>query len=144
MDPYRAEILPKNPNWKRRLIEGRVVAILDMKLESRELSLEVYPSRCVLKNGIHEFILTDEKEACPGGKVNRISYLCFTEITKGGVVLLGDEIFIGGKKVGDLVGFDETHLPNHLNIIVYSLKRVTGVDLGLNIGDKILIKGRRK
>lgn len=137
-------MLSKKPNWKRGLIEGRVVAILDMKLDDRGLSLEPYPSRCVLKNGIHEFILTDEKEVSPGEKVNRISYLCFTEITRGGVVLSGDEIFIGGKKVGDLVGFDETHLPNHLNIIVYSLKRVTGVDLGLNIGDKIIIRGRRK
>jgi hypothetical protein len=143
IDPYRAGMLSRSPRWRKAVIEGKAVAILDMKLENRRFSLELYPSRCILKGEIHELILTDEGTVSLGEKVNRVSYLCFLEILKGGVVVVGDEILVKGKKVGNIVGFDETHMPNHFNIIIRSPKRATGIDLGLRVGEKISIRGRR-
>lgn len=142
MDPYRNKLLSRAPVRKKASIEGKVVAVLDTKIDNRELNAEMYLSRCLLQNEIHEFILTDEKGASPGKKVNRIAYLCFAEITKGGVVLVGDEITIRGKRIGEVAGFDATHMPNHINVIIHCEKRVTGIDLGLEPGEKIEIKGK--
>jgi hypothetical protein len=47
---------------------------------------------------------------------------------------------IGKKKIGDVLGFDETHEPNHINIIIAVKKRKTGKDLGLSIGDSLQFK----
>ena len=45
--------------------------------------------------------------------------------------------FYGVIGVGTVIGFDETHLPNHLNIVIYTVSLVTGRDLGAQLGDEV-------
>ena len=84
-------------------------------------------------------IVTDEQEAKPGSEVNKIAYWGFFEVTHATVVAVNDEITVGGKCVGRIAGFDETHMPNHLNIVIKAEERVPGAELGLELGDKVRI-----
>jgi len=49
-------------------------------------------------------------------------------------------VIIAGKEIGTLVGFDETHMPNHLNILLYGPERRTGQQFGLKGGDTVIIE----
>lgn len=140
LDPYKAGLFSINPYAYKSEVRGRLVVILRGKLENRALSLVAPISRAVLKNEIHELIITDELQAGPGKTVNRISYAGFVEITGGGVLVAGDEVICGGRVLGSIAGFDETHLPNHLNIVIYSGSRSDGVELGLALDSEIVFR----
>jgi len=126
-DPYKEGMFKKNPYAKKRPVKGVIKVVLEGVYEERGLNLIVQPSRCLLKNEIHELILTTE-EAKPGDKVNKIAYLGFFEVTEGSVVVFQDPVKIGGKKVGIIAGFDETHSPNHYNIVVKGDELISGKD----------------
>jgi len=133
--------------WKdsrRRMAKGVVVAVLAGKLEDRGLELIRPVSRVVPRGEIHELILTDNEEASPGKKIGRIAYICFFEIIQAGILLVGDKISVGGRVIGEIAGFDETHMPNHLNIVVKGKKLHSGLDLHLQLGATLAIKEKRK
>lgn len=140
VDPYKSGMFKKNPYAKKRPCQGNLVVVLDGKIEGRKLQLMTPISRAVLAGEIHELIVTDEEEAGPGQEVNRIAYWGFFEVTQGTVMVAGDTIRIAGQKLGTIAGFDETHMPNHINIIVKSPERKTGVELNLSLEDEVLIK----
>ncbi|MFZ5642449.1 MAG: DUF6917 domain-containing protein [Bacillota bacterium] len=137
VDPYKAGMFSFNPYAAKRDVLGRLAVILQGKLDNRSLSLVAPISRAVRRYDIHELIITDEIEAGPGKTVNRISYAGFFEIIAGGVLAAGDEVICSGRVLGRIAGFDETHLPNHLNIVIYSDSRLDGVDLGLGLESEI-------
>lgn len=139
-DPYSAGLFSENPYAAKRDVVGRLVVILRGKLENRALKLVVPISRAVKKHEIHELIITDEIEAAPGKIVNSISYVGFLEIISGGVLLAGDELLCSGRVLGKIAGYDETHLPNHLNIVLFSDTRPDGMELGLTLESEIIIK----
>ena len=139
VDPYKAGMFKKDPYFKKKECEGELCVVLNGAYENRGLKLMVPPSRAVLAGEIHELIVTDEEGAAPGAEVNKIAYWGFFEVTKATVVAVNDEITIGGKCVGKIAGFDETHMPNHLNVVIKSEKRVPGAELGLELGDKVRI-----
>ncbi|MCL5027053.1 MAG: hypothetical protein M1531_11280 [Chloroflexi bacterium] len=115
----------------KRPVRGVAVVVLDTYRQDRGLRLDTFNSRALLKHEVHEIILTDEEGAVPGAAVDRIAYLCFLEITQGGVVHVGDRLLFRGKPVGRLAGFDLTHFPNHLNIVVKTDDLRSGADAGL-------------
>lgn len=125
---------------ERKEVIGEVVTVLDAKAASRGLRLIPTYSRALPKYSIHEVILTDEAEPQLGESVNQISYLCFFEVSEGGIILVGDKFFLDQQFIGIIKGFDETHLPNHLNIILYAETRKTGKELGFAVGKKIYFK----
>jgi hypothetical protein len=88
-------------------------------------------------------MITDEKEAKPGAVVNRVSYIAFIEIHRGGVMVVGDEVYWKNNFLGIVAGFDDTHMPNHQNIVLYSPKRTTGKDLNVNLEDPIIIQAKK-
>lgn len=139
VDPYKAGFFTENPYAAKRAIKGKLAVILRGKLEKRGLELITTISRAVLKDEVHELIVTDE-EAVPGGKVNKIAYLGFIEITEGGVMTVGDTLTCENKVLGKVVGFDETHLPNHLNIVVASAIRADGVEQKLRLESEVVCK----
>ena len=139
MDPYANGLIKKNPYYKKTDIEGVCVVVLDGKVEKRGLELIKPISRAVLKNQIHEFILTAE-EAGPGDRVESIAYVAFVEISGGGVIVAGDEVCIEDRVIGKIAGYDETHMPNHLNIVFRSAKSETGRELGISLGDRFVIR----
>ena len=138
-DPYQSGMFNENPYYEKTPVLGKLVVVLQGKLEGRGLALIKQPSRCVLKHEIHELILTDEPGAAPGAAVNNIAYLGFFEVSHGGVITVGDGAFLDGVLVGTVAGFDETHMPNHQNIVLKGA-RSTGVELGAELGSELLFR----
>lgn len=54
--------------------------------------------------------------------------------------MTGDQIFLNDNCTGRLAGYDETHMPNHMNIVFFSEKGRTGLSMGLSLGDEICFK----
>ena len=67
---------------------------------------------------IFELICTAEPSAKPGGRVDEATYLGFCEVRQAGVIRVGDVVELAGQALGRVAGFDETHAPNHQNIVV--------------------------
>ncbi|HMM20142.1 MAG TPA: hypothetical protein PKA10_05330 [Selenomonadales bacterium] len=136
-DPYAAGKLSTNPYAKKTPVHGPLVVVLDGQMENRGLELITPISRCLRTHDIHELILTDEAEARPGAKVDRIAYLGFFSVAQGGVLVSGDRVYLNERPVGVLAGFDETHMPNHLNIVIRTDRRQTGVEFAAELGMNI-------
>lgn len=134
-DPY-AGLLKKSPYYAKSDVTARVVAVLDARLENRGLSLISQPSRAVSAGEVHELVATEE-EAAPGKTVNSAIYIAFVEMLCGGVMLSGDAVIVNGQQIGRLAGFDETHFPNHLNVVIRCEKALTGRELQLKPGDTV-------
>lgn len=144
-DPYAAGKFSSNPYAKKTTVHGPLVVVLNGKMENRGLELITPISRCLRTNDVHELILTDESEAKPGAKVDNIAYLGFFHVSQGGVLVSGDRVYLNERPVGILAGFDETHMPNHLNIVIRTDRLQTGVEfaaeLGMNIHFEMPVKG---
>lgn len=120
-----------------RAVKGGVITVLDSTHETRGLKLIPTYSRALPKNSIHELIATDETSKKPGDTANRIAYLAFFEVNRGGCIIVGETLFVDGKAIGQIIGFDETHEPNHINIIIGVKARKTGPQLEISVGSKI-------
>ncbi|SEC15247.1 hypothetical protein [Streptomyces sp. TLI_105] len=112
------------------------VAVMRHRRNDRALVPAPLRTRCLRAGEIHEFILcrpgTDRAEP-----MNEVSYLGFAEISRGGVLEVGDELYAGNRLVGTVHGFDEIHLPNHYNILVAVPELITGADAGLRPGEPL-------
>ncbi len=117
MDPYQMDIFTRNPYKAKVPLHGKLVVVLDGAVPDRGLELILQPSRAVCRNEVHELILTGQT-AYPGDRVDPIVYVGFVEFENGGVLLSGDKLVIGGEEIGHVCGFDETHMPNHINIVI--------------------------
>ncbi|MCX6649924.1 MAG: hypothetical protein NTV61_11155 [Candidatus Bathyarchaeota archaeon] len=133
--PYDPKKITPSLYGDRSPVEGKVVAILHVSFKDRGLKLIDTKSRAVPKHEIHEIMITDEKAAAPGGGADRVAAVAFFEITKGGLIVTGDVVTAAGKKIGDLVGYDENHMPNHLGIILWA---PTLDEPALAVGDRIV------
>ena len=117
---------------------GRMKVISDSMRENREMQLIIQKSRAVAEKEIHEVIVTEEKDAKPGAKVDTVAYQGFFEVINGGLISVGDHLIIGNKFIGKVCGFDETHYPNHINIVVITDKLATGLGNQLQLGDEVI------
>ena len=133
-DPYVTGMVTSNAYRAKAPVTGRICAVLELRYDRRGLELIPQPSRVVRTGDVHELFVTDEAGAAPGRVVDRATVLGFFEAIQGGVVRAGDRVTIDGREIGTVVGFDETHAPNHLNIVVGAPSLATGVDLGLDLG----------
>ncbi|MBC7338376.1 MAG: hypothetical protein H5U04_00675 [Firmicutes bacterium] len=125
---------------RHRPVTGVVVAVLAGSLPDRGLELIPQPSRVLCRGEVHELILTTE-EAAPGSRVDAISYLGFFEVKQGGVVVVGDDLRVRGSVIGEIAGFDATHLPNHLNVVVRGKVALDGLAWRFGLGDPVVIGG---
>jgi hypothetical protein len=116
--PYDPKRITSDLYGDRRPVEGEIIALLHVGFRDRSLKLLDTKSRALLNNEIHELMITDEKAAAPGGGANRVSAVAFFEITKGGLIVTGDYVTASGIKIGELVGYDLNHMPNHMNILI--------------------------
>lgn len=125
---------------KRRETKGRLVAILGILSDNRHLVLIPEQSRVFCKNEIHELQTTDE--VVQGNKViDRVGVIGFFEVTQGGSVGVGDLVFINGREVGKVAGFNDIHFPNHYSIVISSPRGIVGVEAGFHIGDEFRTGG---
>lgn len=126
------------PDYPRSGLEGAFVGVMRLKLEARGLQLIPQGSRCIRRYDVHELIVTEEKTG-PSGRADRVAYLGFVEFATGGVMLTGDEVRVGGTLVGTIAGYDETHMPNHLNIVLTGSPATSGVERGIALGERVQI-----
>ena len=115
--PYDPSLITPSVYGDRRPVFGEVVALLHITFQERGLKLIQARSRALLENEIHELMITDE-EAAPGGGDDRASAIAFFEVERGGLAVVGDEVILDGSALGNLAGFDMTHMPNHMNVVV--------------------------
>ncbi len=142
-EPYKAGMAKTAHQWERVDITAELIVIMDTQSDERGLKLIAPFTRAVLKHQIHELLMTDEREASPGKEVNRVAGVGFIEFTRGGLIVAGDKVWIGDRCLGEVAGFDETHMPNHQNIVIKAEQRSPGVKLGLQLGSKVLISRGR-
>ncbi len=120
----------------KRDITGRPVLVSYRRISGRGLRLEKLYSRALCKYDIHELISTGET-AGPGDDVQDVAYIGFFEVERGGDLRIGDVLRVGEREIGRVLGFDMTHFPNHMNIVVGTAEQVTGRDLGLTLNDEL-------
>jgi hypothetical protein len=137
-EPHGTGILDKYPYAAKSDVVGKIVCVLDARSEERGMQLILHPSRAVCRGEIHELAVTDDTRACPDSKVDRVAYVAFFAVEEGGIILVGDKVEINGTELGELAGFDNTHFPNHLNLLVRNDDPKTGPELGLRLEDPIV------
>lgn len=130
------------PAILRTAFGGRFVGVMDLSRDDRGFSLIAAPTRCIRRGDVHELIVTDEAAAAPGSTVQRCRFLGFVEFESAGVLVRGDAMAIDGHEVGTVVGFDECHFPNHLNIVLQAADARTGIQLGLRPGALLRVRPR--
>jgi len=128
---------------ENRPVQAAVVTVLDSTHEARGLKLISSYSRALPRNSIHELIATDETGRKPGGAADRIAYLAFVEVRRGGCIIVGETLMAGQRPIGTVIGFEETHEPNHINIVIGVNRRQTGRQLKFSVGSKIRFVRRR-
>jgi len=128
----------ERPYVSKRPVEGRVVCVLDAWSERRGMQLEPHAARAVSAGEIHELAMTDDPNAHPEARVDRVAYIGFIEIVRGGIILAGDRVTLGQRELGKVVGFNSSHFPNHMNILVRSPQGQTGRGLGLELEEPAL------
>lgn len=133
---YPSHLITPDVYGDRRAVYGRVVGLLHITFQDRGLDLIDARSRALCKWEIHELMVTDEMEAGPGGGADHVSPIAFIEIERGGLSVIGDSVYVGGIEIGHIVGYDLTHMPNHMNILVKadSVEAPT-----ISVGDEVLI-----
>lgn len=134
------DMIKKQPYHSKLDVTARLVAILQTQSDKRGLSLIPLPSRCVSKYQVHELSTTDEQGAQPGSPVQRAAYLGFMEMKESGVILAGDEVYYNDELIGHVAGFEEGHMPNHLNIVIRTDDFIHGADRGMELDGVIRIR----
>lgn len=137
--PYQRGKTPADFYAKKAAVRGRVVAVLKGRVKERGLSLLPSPTRALLKNEIHELLITGEEKR--GSIIHQVAYLAFIVIEEGGVIIAGEKVIWQDKELGTVLGFDGTHLPNHYNIILCSPHPLSGEEQGIALGDAVLFAG---
>jgi hypothetical protein len=136
-EPHGAGILDKYPYVSKSDVVGRLVCILDARSEERGMELTIHPSRALCRGEIHELAITDDPQTGPNYVLDRVAYLAFFTVEEGGIVLVGDRVLAGEAELGTVAGFDLTHFPNHMNVVIGASDRKTGPELGLHLGDPV-------
>jgi len=132
--PYDFRRITPSVYGDRRPVQGEIVALLHVKFDDRGLKLIETKSRALKQYEIHELMVTDEQNTEPGGGADRVSAIAFFEVKKSGLAVVGDIVQVGRLVIGKLAGYDMTHMPNHMNIVVKAESLDTPQ---LHVGDKI-------
>lgn len=138
--PYDPNLITSSVYGDRRPVIGEVVAILNVTFKERGLNLIQSKSRALIKNEIHELMITDEETAAPGGKANRVSAIAFFEAKNGGLIVVGDIATLNDNYLGVVAGYDMTHMPNHMNVL---LKTGSLKPPSLKVGDRVAFRKSR-
>ncbi len=139
-EPYRDALKDYIPDCKKAQLRLVVSAVLSNSVQGRDLTLVRPPTRAVAAGSVIEMVCTVEC-ARPGDVVRNVAYLCFAEAPRSGVLVVGDRVKTT-RFSGVILGFNEAHAPNHINVVVGSERLVSGRSLGLAPGDRIVIAAR--
>jgi hypothetical protein len=115
----------------KRAVTAAIVKVLIHHRDDRGMTLEPYASRCMRRGEVHEIVSTIHTDTTPGSRIDRVAFIGFAEIDRGGVIDRGDRVMIGEVCIGTVLGFDTCHYPNHYNILVCTDEPRSGRDLAL-------------
>ena len=119
-----------------------LVAVMPDTREDRNLRLSEFVTRCIATNEIHEFLVANKWDGDRDAIFNDVSYIGFMRFEQGGVVAVGEKIMTeDGQVLGEVIGFDLTHAPNHMNIVLASSSTQTGAERGFVASQKFIIAG---
>ncbi|MBF4622770.1 Gfo/Idh/MocA family oxidoreductase [Clavibacter sp. VKM Ac-2872] len=125
-------------------VETRVIRTLFHETDRRGMVLGQQGSACFSSGEIHELVVTTDCTDIAGGTVDHVGYLGFIEFRAGAMITRGDTFWYDGACLGEFAGVDESHMPNHLNIILRSERVITAEDVDLRPGDAIVIREGRQ
>ena len=138
--PYDPNLITPSVYGDRRPVTGEIVALLHITFQERGLKLIQSRSRALCKGEIHELMITDEEGAAPGGGADRVSAIAFFEVKEGGLVVVGDRVTMKRELLGTVAGYDMTHMPNHMNVL---LKADSLEPPALKVGDRLVFRRPR-
>lgn len=123
-DPYKTGTAGSVRFLKKRIVKASVVVVLKGTIHNRGLNLISPQSRCVREKEIFEFMIAEDEGIGPGKTADTVRYLGFAEVATGGSIRVGDKVLSDGRLLGYVAGFDETHMPNHQNIVLRGAENV--------------------
>jgi hypothetical protein len=121
-DPYKTGMAGSVRFLKKRVVNAAIVVVLKGTIKNRGLHLISPQSRCVREKEIFEFMIAEDEGVAPGGVADTVRYLGFAEVSTGGSIRVGDQVLCDSRILGYVAGFDETHMPNHQNIVLRGAK----------------------
>lgn len=139
-EPYGNTLVGYVPECRKAELRFTVSAVLANSVRERNLHLIQPPTRAVVTGAVLEMVCTTE-DARPGEVVHDVAYLCFAETVTSGVLVVGDRLRAGEFR-GVVLGFNEAHAPNHINVIIGSGQAASGKALGFEPGDPIVVSAR--
>lgn len=135
-EPYEAGLVERKLRIIKPPLEARAIGILTNVSIGRDMRLIPSSSRAVRRDDVHELVCTN-RECVPGGTAVDIGYLAFIRVEESGVLAIGDSLKVDGTSLGQIVGFNEVHAPNHINIVIYMGTLSTGLDEGWRPGTRL-------
>ncbi|RJQ07116.1 MAG: hypothetical protein C4551_07235 [Bacillota bacterium] len=139
-EPYSNTLVGYVPECRKAELRFTVSAVLANSVKGRNLKLVEPPTRAVPAGAVVEMVCTTESVR-PGQLVRDVAYLCFAEATESGVLVTGDRIRAGELR-GVVLGFNEAHAPNHINVVIGATQAASGRSLGFEPGDLIVVEAR--
>jgi hypothetical protein len=136
-DPYAAGLVSRHLRIIKDPVPARATGILTNVSHGRNMPLIASSSRAVRMHDIHELVCTQQTYA-PGQTVDDIGYLAFIEIEESGVLAVGDHMYVGDRRFGIIIGFNEVHAPNHINIVIEVETLCSGLQAGWKPGTLLL------
>lgn len=123
----------------REPLRLRWVAVMDHTRRDRGMSPSGWTTRCLSAGEVHELVNVGPDPAYP---VDHVEYYGFAALENSGVLAVGDALVHEGRTLGIVSGFDETHMPNHYNILVAGTELQNGHALRLTAGDGLCTRPR--
>ncbi len=123
-------------------IVASLVAVMDHRRHDRALGISEFKTRCVRRGEVHEFLMCMPSNEA--SSIDDVSYLGFAEIQTPGVIAVGDSVMLDDERVGIIYGFDNTHMPNHMNIVLEGTSLKNGAERGLRVTQSLYINPPRE
>lgn len=82
-------------------------------------------------------MIAEDVDVGPGKTADTVRYLGFAEVAIGGSITVEDKVLLDGQLLGYVAGFDETHMPNHQNIVLRGIDNTREVEEKLDLESKL-------
>ena len=112
---------------------------MDHTRHDRAIQPAKWVTRCINAAEVHEFINVGPDPSYP---VDHVEYYGFATFDSSGVLAVGDSLICDGTSLGTISGFDETHMPNHYNILIAGPTLENGRSLDLRAGMTMVTRTR--
>jgi predicted dehydrogenase len=121
-------------------VRTTVVRLLFHETVHRGMRLAAAGSACIRAGDVHELVVTRDDVDIAGALVDHVAYIGFVEFAAPAMLTRGDTFWYGDQCLGTFAGYDESHLPNHLNLVLHGDRLVTAEDLDLRPQDTIVVR----